>query len=322
MKWLIVGIALLVSACASTKPTESYIRVIGTGETSKIAREDAFQKAIEINVGTLVLSDYTARNNQLIRKELGSHSAGYITDFKVITENITNGKVTVVMDVLVHTSRIHERLLSVSKSDKEIKGESLYEQYRSYNQSKDTAYRLLNQVLNDYPSKAFNVSNPTISCGQGRSGSHCFKLDRFGNAVIEVPYEVRWNYNFLRALNEAMGYISDPGYGGEKFTIISKHPDKFIGSTDRYNFNEVSRLKNIKMRFLGTVYLHANVVDIHGKSLYNNCTSVYSVPHIDYAGFIIRGNDYVSDKLHITIDRTDKISKADRVELSISRRGC
>jgi hypothetical protein len=322
MKWLIVVVALLVSACASTKPTDNYIRVTGNGSTSKIAREDAFQKAIEISVGSLVLSDFTAVNNQLIRKELGSHSAGYVTDFKVISEDVSYGTVTVTMDVLVHTSRIHERLLSASNTDKKVNGETMYEQYRSYNQSKETASKILNQVLNDYPMKAFNVANPKISCGQGTSGTYCFKLDKFGNAIIEVPYEVRWNYNFLRALSEALSYVSDPGDRGEKFTVISKPPNSFIGSTVHYNFNDVNRLKEIKMRFMGTVYIQASVLDDRGNTLFNSCTDVYSVPHIEYSGFIIRGNDYTSDRLHIKIDKSEKISKAQKVELSITRYRC
>lgn len=324
MKWLVIVLALLLSACASSnKPTDNYIRVTGSGSTSQTAREDAFQRAIEISVGSLVLSDFTAVNNKLVRKELGAHSAGYITDFKIITEDLSrNGTFTVTMDVLVHTSRVHERLLSVNRNDQKINGETMYEQYRSYTQSKDTAMRILNQVLNDYPMKAFNVVNPKIVCGPGRDGSSCFRLDKFGNAVIEVPYEVRWNYNYLRALNEILSYVSDPGNRGEKFTIISKPPKSFIGSTDHYNFNDVTRLNEIKMRFLGTVYVHANVLDDKGTILFNSCTDIYSVPHIEYKGFIIRGNDYVSDRLHIKVDKTDKISRAQRIELSISRYRC
>ena len=324
MKWVFVIVALLLSACATgTNPSDNYIRVTGNGTSSKAAREDAFQRAIEIKVGSLVLSDFTAVNNQLIRKELGAHSAGYVTDFKIISEDISrNGEYTVTMDVLVHTSRIHERLLSVNRTDQQISGENMYEQYRSYNQSKETAMKVLNQVLNDYPIKAFNVVNPKIYCGRDRDGSSCFKLDKFGNAIIEVPYEVRWNYNFLRSLNEILAYVSDPGSRGEKFTVISKPPSSFIGSTNQYNFNDVNRINEIKMRFLGTVYVHANVLDDNGAVLFNSCTDVYSVPHVEYKGFIIRGNEYVSDRLHIKVDKSEKIRRANRVELSISRYRC
>lgn len=324
MKWIFVVVALFLSACASsTNPTDNYLRVTGYGSNSKAAREDAFQRAIEISVGSLVLSDFTAANNQLIRKELGAHSAGYVTDFKIISEDVSsNGSYTVTMDVLVHTSKIHERLLSVNRTEQKINGEIMYEQYRSYNQSKETAMKVLNQVLNDYPMKAFNVVNPKIYCGQGRDGSSCFKLDKFGNAIIEIPYEVRWNYNYLKALNEILTYVSDPGNRGEKFTIISKPPKSFIGSTDQHNFNDITRINEIKMRFLGTVYVHANVLNDSGRVLFSNCADVYSVPHIEYKGFIIRGNEYVSDRLYIKVDKTDKISRAQRVELSISRHRC
>lgn len=324
MKWIFVVVALLLSACATgSNSSDNYIRVTGSGTSSKAAREDAFQRAIEISVGSLVLSDFTAVNNQLVRKELGAHSAGYVTDFKVISEDVSrNGAYTVTMDVLVQTSRIHERLLNVNRTDQKINGENMYEQYRSYNQSKETAMKILNQVLNDYPKNAFTVVNPKIDCRRGYSGSSCFKLDKFGNAVIEVPYEVRWNYNFLRSLNEILAYISDPGNRGERFTIISKPPKSFIGSTDHYNFNDATQINQIKMHFLGTVYVHANVLDDNRRVLFNSCTDVYSVPHIEYKGFLIRGNEYVSDRLHIKVDKTDKISRASRIELSISKYRC
>jgi hypothetical protein len=326
MKWVAVLIAIVATSFSTpsySTTSNEYVRVTGKGVTSRQAKEEGFQTAIELAVGTLIVSDKKVVNNKLIRQDIGAHSAGYILDFVIITESQTHtGEFIIVMDVKVHTSKIHQRLLSTGNNSSSVNGDKLFEQYRTYNESKDSAHKIFDQIMMEYPSKAFVVTNPKINCGDPTRGSFCFKLTNTGNAVLQIPYTVRWNYNFLLALHEVLQHVSDQGNQGEKFTIISKAPGSIFGSTVHYNFNDTQRLRQIKSKFLGDVYVHAKVLDHQGTTLYNTCAVAYSVPHIDYRGFIIQGNAQDSESMFIEIDRSDKISRAHQIDLSVSRTRC
>ena len=119
------------------------------------------------------------------------YSAGYIDSYTIIDTIVKPGNVVVIMQVVVRSSKIHERILSKGKDEKELDGSKLANQYFTYlNQGKD-GDRVLNAVLSDYPKRAFNITQSL----------HEFKLNSSRNAVLVVPFELRWSKPFLVSLH-------------------------------------------------------------------------------------------------------------------------
>ena len=143
MKFLSILAMLFLTACASTNVektsnpinyTTGYTRVLGTGQTFDEAKANAFNTAIEIVVGSVIVNTKESNNNQLIRDEIVKASAGYVDDYNIISESKTGRGYTLVIDVKVKNSKIAERVLSAGKSETNLKGEALNAQYQTYQQ--------------------------------------------------------------------------------------------------------------------------------------------------------------------------------------------
>lgn len=336
MKYLTILAMLFLTACASTgveKTSNSinysteYTRVLGTGQTFDEAKANAFNTAIEIVVGSVIVNTKESNNNQLIRDEIVRASAGYVDDYKVVSESKTSRGYTLVLDVKVKSSKIAERVLSVGKSKTDIKGEALNAQYQTYQQDRLSGDALLASVLSSYPRHAFNVSNVRIDCGN-QTAPWCFKLDRHGNALIEVPYQLSWNYNFLRAFNEALSITTDPkNYGADVITVMSKDPKALLlGSTDRYHFNDVNRFKMIQSTFVGDIHVIANVTDNAGTILYTGCSNPVYQKRYSERHFLLHGNDRWEGRVMVKINKNSNydaiLKKATKVELSFTNGEC
>ena len=117
MKYLALVIVLVLSACANTptnnqpKVENGYYRVLGTGKNFEEARLNGFQLAVEMAVGSIVVTEKQVTNNILIRDQIVRHSSGYVDDFKIIEQSGSNLRYTVVMDVKVKSSQIAEVIL-------------------------------------------------------------------------------------------------------------------------------------------------------------------------------------------------------------------
>ena len=134
MKYLLPLLMLALTACASDKPTgksfsgltePGYVRVIGTGKNFEDAKTNGFRTAIEIIVGSIVISDAEVKSNQLIRDEIAKHSAGYVDDYKIISNATTDFGVSLVMDINVKSSKIHERVLGKFKDPEPLNGSKM-----------------------------------------------------------------------------------------------------------------------------------------------------------------------------------------------------
>lgn len=173
-----------------------YVRVESSGRTESEARKEAFKVAVEYAVGATVTSSTTVdlARHQVKRNEIVSYSAGYVNDFKIISQSSNNGIVTLVVDVWIKKSKIADRLLGESKTSGVIEGQRLQAQHQSLQDERIAGDQLLQTVLRDYPSKSFVVkTNPTKSY-----------FDDNRNLILEIPYTVSWDQNYLEALFEAL----------------------------------------------------------------------------------------------------------------------
>lgn len=318
MKYLTLLAIFLVGCASVDSGPKGYIKVDCLGSTVEHAKTNCFNKAVEIAVGTVVVAGTEARNNNLVKYEILKHSAGYVDDYRIISQTSTGDKTKLVMAVKVRDSKIAERIMNVQNGSGKIQGDKLSDQYASFMQNKVTGDRLLNTILSDFSKYAFNVEKGKVQ----------YQVDINRDPVIVVPYKVSWNYKYLQALNEALKLTQDEknrNLRQESVSIISKDPNAWVmGSNDTYYFNDVQRARTIKSRFIDRMYVHVKFKDFNGNILISGCDDGVHVgaSHV-MDPFIINGNFVIDEEMNITI-RTNK-HKLDRisdVELSFSNARC
>lgn len=324
MKYLIVIAMLFLTACASTTPTKTSgsiyepktYRVIGNGRTYDEAKNDGFNSAIEFAVGFVILSDKEAKNDRLVRDDIGKHSAGYIDDYKVIDEMKTSRGVTLVMDVEVKSSKIAERMLNRGKSEGVVAGEKLADQYNSYLSERKTGDRFIKNVLSSYPNNAYNVEQGKIN----------FMLDAHRNSIIIVPYTVRWNYEWVTALRESLSVLQD-GYSnsGDRITVTTRKVGSWLGDASEYYFNDSVRVTQVVEALSVRTYVLLKIVNRNGNTVYTGCFNGLDQnmkPNYKFSRKrAVLGHDMISNEAHISVTPGSMLHRSlesmDRVEMSV-----
>lgn len=170
-----------------------YVQVKSTATTPALARAEAFKLAVSQAVGAVVLAESEVKNNELLRKDIIQYSSGYVEDFKVLQETQVDSGVQIVMDVWVSDSKIADRLLYVSKGNNIIDGTKAATQHQSLLNEKTSGDRLLSAILNDFPSRAFDVS---VHKTQWRTTGRTLE--------IFIPISIGWNSAYINALYEVL----------------------------------------------------------------------------------------------------------------------
>lgn len=324
MKYILILAGLLLAGCA-TQDKQISLRVQGAGNTFEKARHDAFIKAIEYKMGTLVLSERESHNLKLVKNDVSVFSSGYIDSYTIVSETKVNGLISVVVDVTVSDSKIKDRLLGSGTNSKELEGDRHHTQYASYIHDRMQGDKILNTVLRDYPSRAYVINQ----------GLHEFKLDAYRNAILRVPYVMSWNYNYIVSLNEALSILQDGSNGFMRpspgtVTIMAKDPKDFVlGKKSLYKFNDMDRVHNINDSFTGYNEVRIQLV-VRNKQLnevYKKCYESNSVngkkPSFYNLGnnFVLYGNQQDQGYVSLTISPNSVLNAvlkdSHRVELSI-----
>jgi len=309
----------------STANANNYIRVTGEGATLEQAKENAFTEAIQIRVGMVVLSERESNLRKLEKDIVSVYSAGYVDDYKIIDISHTPRTVKLTVDVLVADSKLFNQTLSTGKTKDSIDGESAGARYQTYLNQKNKGDRILSRVLNTYPQNAFIVNQKPYR----------LSVDSFRNAVLEIPYQLKWNYDYIVALNEAMSLLEDSKFNflqkaPSNIVIMAKNPkDLLIGEKNHYKFNDIPLLNNIKDSMTGDkeVRIMLTIADISNKILYKNCWIPYSLSGRKSSFYsigipeslTIYGNEKEENVLRIEIPPSHDyvIHRAKNVEVSV-----
>lgn len=323
VRLLFLVACLFVTGCASTNNGLRHngtVSVTGVGSTFEEAKQDGFVRAVEIIVGAVMLTDTQVKNNKLVREDIIKHSAGYIDDYTVTKKVVGTNQVTLSMDVKVRDSKIAERVLNVASSQAKVNGDRLSTQYQSYMKNRATGDQLLNKILSDYPAHAFNITN----------GPATFKLDKERNAYIIVPYEIKWNYKYLKALNEALAITQDGKSSEarqERISIQSKDPAAWVlGETNTYYFNDTLRFNRIQNQFSGRITVIATVSDDAGNVIFRGCDEAFYTGENIVSHFVVHGNDFEKGAVGIQIasdsPKFSLLNKANNVKISYASGAC
>lgn len=324
VRLLVIVACLFFAGCSSTNNglrSNGQVSVTGEGRTFEEAKNNGFARAVEIAVGAVLLTDTQVKNDKLVKDEIIKHSAGYVEEFTVTNKTIGPGSVTLQMDVKVKSSKIAERVLGTQKTQGAFAGSQVKAQYDTYSKDRKTGDAVLNKVLSDYPYRAYTIKQ--------RDKAE-FRLNKYRDMFIIIPFEVRWNYKYLTALKEALDITQDgyaSGYNQDVISIQNKDPNAWIlGSTDRYYFNDRIRADKIAGRFLGRITVVAEVKDDDGNVIFQGCEEAFhNGVNIVYPN-VVKGNQVAYDTVQIEVKRASpnywKLDKANKIELSITTGEC
>lgn len=322
MRWLLLLIAAIaINAVANS----SYIRATGEGSSFEQAKQNAFTEAVQIKVGTIVLSEREHLNDKTLTDQVIVHSAGFVDEFKIISNTNNNGRYRVTVDVLVSESKLTNQILSVGKSSGYVDGGRIGAQYQTYLEQKRTGDQILTRLLNDYPKRAYAIKQFPYS----------ISIDYKRNALLTVPFELSWNYEFIKSFNETMSVLQDGSNGllkqspGTVITIVKRPQDLVVGTKTEFNFNDLSRINTIHDAFIGgrTIRILMTIKDSSGYAISKTCwqpefltgrkSAFYGVGSSNT--IVIYGNTTEKNSIMLIIEpnRSNVLQYMNSVELSI-----
>ena len=326
---LLIVACLFLSACASAEKNIGYVRATGEGSSFQEAKQQAFVRAIEIQVGVIILSERESNKYDLIKNDILAYSSGYVDDFKIVSQHSLNGVTTLTVDVKVASSKIADRLLGSGKSSKTLEGERLSTQYNSYLNNKSKGDALLGTILNDFPQRAFYI----------KQDPHQLKVDVNRNGVLIVPFEMGWNYNYIVSLGEALALLHDGSNGlfeqsPGNVIIMAKDPkDLFFGKKTHYQFNDMTFIRNIRAAFTleNAARIKIEIKDVYNRTVFSECRDpdaiignkppFFSEGDSNSRNILIHGNVKDKNKMEIFIRPNSPLSQvlisSSSVELSV-----
>lgn len=315
MKKVLSGLLCLVATFANA------LQVSGEGATFEEAKQNAFRTAIEFAAGSVVTSERESNNYKLVKDEILVYSAGYVTDYKIISTFKSGNQVQVIVDVQVASSKLSDRILGVGKQSKNFDTDKHSNQYQSYLEGKNNGDRLLQQVLDDYPKRAYTLTQ----------GVHQFKVAQYRNGVIEIPLELRWNYNFIESFNEILKILEDGSNGllkpsPGKITVMAKDPkDWVLGSKHSYKFNDMKTISTVIQTLQQKQpRILLSIKNFNNNVLFKQCYIPDSIAGKKPAFYdasthvIIFGNQVENNKIELIFNNMQEVIKhIQAIELSI-----
>lgn len=321
VRLLLIVACLIFAGCSSTNSglRNNKISVTGEGATFEEAKNDGFRRAVEYAVGAVLLTETQVKNDKLVKDEIIKHSAGYVDDYQITGNVVRNNRLQLHMLVTVRDSKIAERVLGATNAVGKVEGNRLDTQFSTYIKSKETGDRVLQAVLDDYPKHAFIVEKGNVE----------YQVNADREPVVTIPYSIRWNYNYIKALNEVLSLVQDPESSRvpqESVTITAKDPKAWVlGRSDTYYFNDIQRSQRIKRTFVGALYVTVTFKDAGGNVLVSGCDPAghyFQGPNITDP-FVLRGNEIIEKQSVVTLRSSkEKIRRITSVDVSVGTKMC
>lgn len=190
-----LSVALTVGQWLLKNRTQTfYIQVEAKGINDNEARRNGFVLAVEQAVGTLVLSEREADKKQLIKNDVYNYSSGYVTDYKILSKTTRANESVLVMDVWVSHSAIATRILSRSEKTGQLNGAVASVRVETLLAERAGGDQVVSQVLADFPRRAFDIT----------LGATVLRMDEYRQVLIEIPFSMKWNYDYLTSLHEVL----------------------------------------------------------------------------------------------------------------------
>jgi hypothetical protein len=252
---------------SSTRQEVYYIEVAGDGSSVDQARNNGFRLAVEQALGTLISSETEVQNGKIVRDEIISYASGYVDRFEIVSQQKTQTGFRVAMRVWVKKSALSNRLLNRTEHSNQVDGPRASVQLETLNRERIVGDQLLQQVLNDFPKRAFDIEfKSTDVIRQNRASQ------------MEISFRLMWNKDYLRSLWTALNAIS---YRGPNVvSIIGVNSGSIFGFGGQARFDDMQKLRMVASTFIGTT--PAVMVTVRGRnseSLYSACFFYQELDH-------------------------------------------
>lgn len=294
---------------------EKYIRVTGEATNIEQAKENAFRTAVQQRAGAIVLSEREARMSSLTKDNISVFSAGYVDDFKIIDVIQTGSTVIITMDVLVAESKLLNQVLTTGKTSQGIDGNRAGVAVSTYLDQKQKGDQMLDMVLNTYPQNAFTLEQKPFTLA----------IDGYRNTVLQIPYTIKWNKDYIYALNEALTLLEDNisffQEAPAKIVIGGKDPVGAYAGKWQHKFNDLVTYNKVlnsvkddrEARFLLEIY------DNSGGLLYHSCYTMTMFYAVQFKQLTFVTYKSETSYIQATIDPGHRyvIDRASRIEVSV-----
>lgn len=250
-----------VAILACTAVSAQTITVYGYGPNREAAKLDAFKTAIENVCGSNVLSSKEFFNGKTVHNKVMAYSSCRVQNYKILEEK----QGTLLVQVNVEGLDLSKRLSSPHKNRHVFDTSQLRANANSYQDEKTSGDELLDEVFRDYPYHAYELT---------QTKQPYIVDDSTRNFYLVVPYDLRWNKNYVNSIRETMTLLqSKNGTGTVK--ILGQNPNKLFGYTSYHNLNDEFRINQIKQKMTGNNELRLNIVarDNAGKHIIDICYS-------------------------------------------------
>jgi hypothetical protein len=278
-----IGVALTVGKWiydSAARQQVYYIEVAGNGATTTQARDNGFRLAVESALGSLISSETVVQNGRVQRDEIISYAAGFVDRFETVDTRTGPDGVTVTMRVWVKRSALADRLLNRTEQVGQIDGARASVQLQTINQERATGDALLQQVLNDFPRRAFDIEmKPADIMRQNRS------------AQVEVSFKLGWNQDYLRSLWTALEATSQRS-GRAVSTISVGSGGWFRGFGGTTQFDDAQKWSMLINRMVGT--RPAILLTVRGTAREVVFSSCYNYQELDHLSqYMVNENRFV-----------------------------
>ena len=306
-----------------------YVQVEGRGHTEAEARRNGFALAVEQAVGTLVLSEREAVQQKLTRQEVTNYSSGYVDNFKILSKTMRGNEVTLTMDVWVAHSAIANRLFGRSEVAGQVDGVRIGAQVQTMQQSLSDGDRVVAQVLKDFPRRAFDI---TLS-------NAVFRMDADRRTLLEIPFVLKWNYNYIVSLHEALQATSQNprakncwNYNQDcanqaYIRVVAKDPARFAKWDNTLGFNDYQKHHLVNDAFINSVPVMQLVIrDTQNRTVFRDCYSWTVLNWSNTQSFVETRNNQIgvygdlvrSSRIVVDLGRDSRgIDALSNIELSV-----
>ena len=110
-KWFLLVCALIFLSV--TSGWGQSVTSVGLAQTRQMAIDEALRSAVEQGVGTLIDSKTKVANFEVLQDQIYSRSSGYVTDYKILSENKSSGSYTVTIRANVRMASIKNDLSAI-----------------------------------------------------------------------------------------------------------------------------------------------------------------------------------------------------------------
>ena len=237
----LVALVLVMTGCASAPPDDPLRKVmdiafIGEGASLEEARNAALTRAVEYAIGILVVSERTSDNGELKKRQILTHSAGYVEHYDIVSTKVVNYRHFVTLKAKVSSVKI-AGVLKGTLNAQNISGQKIQDTLDTYQKQLESAERLL----------AGHLAKATESLYEIRQRDYRFQVNNRRESVLTMPFNVKLSANYLSDLEQLAKATSLGSARGAHYSVTFF--DFFVGDSYFYSdealFNKFSIVEGI-----------------------------------------------------------------------------